>query len=201
MKAPVFLYYRLTEFYQNHRRYVKSVSASQLKGVAVPLPDLSDCAPLSGNGSMIYYPCGLIANSMFNGTSEYESSTSSFVDNIGVSSDPTVGFNMKNVNTNANYEFSSNGIAWPSDQQKYGVTAYDLKKIMPPKDWIGKRYGNALLTDNSWSAQTTSFNPLNDEHFQVRMIVGVLMLQWLRSGCELPAFRHFESSTVEVITN
>lgn len=69
IKAPVFLYYRLTNFYQNHRRYVKSLSAKQLKGEAIySEDDLQDCAPLNGNGNgLIYYPCGLIANSLFNG--------------------------------------------------------------------------------------------------------------------------------------
>ena len=62
----VFLYYRLTNFYQNHRRYVKSISSSQLRGDAVPYSDLSNCEPLIGNGSLPYYPCGLIANSLFN---------------------------------------------------------------------------------------------------------------------------------------
>lgn len=70
VKAPVYLYYRLSNFYQNHRRYVKSLSAKQLKGDAIyNKDDLQDCAPLNGADSgLIYYPCGLIANSLFNGT-------------------------------------------------------------------------------------------------------------------------------------
>ena len=32
MKAPVYVYYELDNFYQNHRRYVKSRSDSQLEG-------------------------------------------------------------------------------------------------------------------------------------------------------------------------
>ena len=32
MEAPVFMYYRLHNFYQNHRKYVKSFDAKQLKG-------------------------------------------------------------------------------------------------------------------------------------------------------------------------
>jgi hypothetical protein len=66
-EAPVFLYYRLTSFYQNHRRYVKSVDALQLKGEATVA---DTCAPLdkNPNNKLPYYPCGLIANSLFNGT-------------------------------------------------------------------------------------------------------------------------------------
>ncbi|KAG0261486.1 hypothetical protein BGZ95_004224 [Linnemannia exigua] len=73
MKKPVFIYYRLSNFYQNHRRYVKSVDAKQLSGVARLAPELSggSCDPLAvvkdGETQYPIYPCGLIANSMFNG--------------------------------------------------------------------------------------------------------------------------------------
>lgn len=69
MKAPVFLYYRLTNFYQNHRKYVKSLSYNQLHGdVITPQEAASSCTPVSTNEKgQVYYPCGLIANSMFNG--------------------------------------------------------------------------------------------------------------------------------------
>ncbi|KAH9966507.1 ligand-effect modulator 3 family [Russula dissimulans] len=45
----VLLYYKLTNFYQNHRRYVQSYDPKQLV-------------------DQIIYPCGLIANSIFNDT-------------------------------------------------------------------------------------------------------------------------------------
>ena len=70
---PVMLYYRLTNFYQNHRRYVKSVDEGQLQGqnkTAEQLKSDGGCTPLivAPNGKP-YYPCGLIANSLFNGAS------------------------------------------------------------------------------------------------------------------------------------
>lgn len=70
LHAPVYLYYRLTNFYQNHRKYVKSLSYNQLKGQVITPADAStSCTQMStdANGT-IYYPCGLIANSVFNGT-------------------------------------------------------------------------------------------------------------------------------------
>lgn len=69
LKPPVFMYYRLTNFYQNHRRYVKSFDANQLKGEAVPAATLKagSCKPMDVVGDKIIYPCGLIANSLFNG--------------------------------------------------------------------------------------------------------------------------------------
>lgn len=70
LEAPVFLYYRLTSFYQNHRRYVKSMDSNQLKGKAVDGNTLNggDCKPLAILDGKVVYPCGLIANSMFNDT-------------------------------------------------------------------------------------------------------------------------------------
>ena len=73
LKHPVFVYYRLSNFYQNHRRYVKSLDAKQLSGVARTATDLKGggCDPLAivtENGVPYpIYPCGLIANSIFNG--------------------------------------------------------------------------------------------------------------------------------------
>lgn len=69
MQHSVFLYYKLTNFFQNHRRYVKSLDSDQLKGKFVSPHDLdnSDCKPLGSRGGKAIYPCGLIANSLFNG--------------------------------------------------------------------------------------------------------------------------------------
>ncbi|KAG5221519.1 Lem3/Cdc [Salix suchowensis] len=40
MSHTVLLYYKMTNFYQNHRRYVKSFDSDQLKGKAVSIKDL-----------------------------------------------------------------------------------------------------------------------------------------------------------------
>ena len=71
LKPPVLFYYQLTNFYQNHRRYVKSLDTDQLKGTAVPVKTIKDgsCDPLRlAPNNKTYYPCGLIANSLFNDT-------------------------------------------------------------------------------------------------------------------------------------
>ena len=87
-KAPVFMFYQLDNFYQNHRRYARSKSDLQLSGEDVPSSALEDCAPFTTPGqyslqdanltalysstvsidlrSVVYNPCGLIAWSMFN---------------------------------------------------------------------------------------------------------------------------------------
>jgi len=74
MIAPVYLYYRLENYYQNHRRYVKSRDDQQLQGLVITSTStLSDCDPLISQGgssdpNTIFLPCGLIAASIFNDT-------------------------------------------------------------------------------------------------------------------------------------
>lgn len=61
----------MTNYYQNHRRYVKSIDTDQLLGnsVAYSTVDGGNCKPLDVDSrtNKIIYPCGLIANSVFNG--------------------------------------------------------------------------------------------------------------------------------------
>lgn len=85
MKQPVFLYYEIDNFYQNHRRYINSRSTQQLAGESVADSSLrTDCSPAVTNAQMdktvgadkttpltagsVAVPCGLIAKSLFNDT-------------------------------------------------------------------------------------------------------------------------------------
>ena len=78
--GKVFMYYELENFYQNHRRYVKSRDDKQLLGTLKS--DVPDCKPFdtckenegtckNGNqtltASSAFLPCGAIANSLFSG--------------------------------------------------------------------------------------------------------------------------------------
>lgn len=70
LQSTVYLYYGLTNFYQNHRRYVKSRDDSQLLGREGILS--TNCEPFDyehkEDGKKIpIAPCGAIANSLFNG--------------------------------------------------------------------------------------------------------------------------------------
>ncbi|KFO26657.1 Cell cycle control protein 50C [Fukomys damarensis] len=69
MEGNVYMYYKLSGFYQNLYRYIQSRSNNQLVGEA--LRDVEDCAPfkVSHHGTPIV-PCGAIANSMFNGSTK-----------------------------------------------------------------------------------------------------------------------------------
>lgn len=68
MKQPIYVYYQLDGFYQNHRRYVKSRNDKQLREQGSE-NDTDGCSPegTTSNGVPIV-PCGLIAWSLFNDT-------------------------------------------------------------------------------------------------------------------------------------
>lgn len=83
--GPIYVYYELGNFYQNHRRYVKSRSYQQLMGEEITDNDARDqCDPVVTNQDMgkefawdkvtvldpdaVAIPCGLIAKSLFNDT-------------------------------------------------------------------------------------------------------------------------------------
>jgi len=69
-KGKVYMYYGLTNFYQNHRRYVKSRDDNQLLGEKLAANKLTqDCEPFrtyNESTNVGYAPCGAIANSLFN---------------------------------------------------------------------------------------------------------------------------------------
>lgn len=88
----VYLYYGLDNFYQNHRRYVKSRDDNQLLGKDVKSVS-NDCNPFGSSDGNIYAPCGAIANSMFN-------------DSLKLFSSGKVEVKLKKT-----------GIAWPSDRK------------------------------------------------------------------------------------
>ncbi len=71
--SSVLLYYKLTNFFQNHRRYVQSFDSRQLRGDHRTVSNLKNgnCKPAATVGDKIIYPCGLIANSLFNGMSTH----------------------------------------------------------------------------------------------------------------------------------
>jgi len=124
--GPVYLYYGLTNFYQNHRRYVKSRDEKQLLGNIEKIGTNGDCAPYyKEEGEKVTVPCGAIANSMFN-------------DVITLERTDGAGTKVPLIRT---------GIAWESDRKyKFGNPVYDkgndtLKNVLEsktlrPKDWI-----------------------------------------------------------------
>lgn len=158
LDPPVFLYYRLTNFYQNHRRYVKSLDTSQLKGDALPRSTIenSNCDPLRiSDGGKPYYPCGLIANSLFN-----DSFAKPLLLNL-----------EDNAQMNQTYNMTNRGIAWDSDKALYGKTKYKPNDIAVPPNWV-KQYPGGNYSDEH--------PPPNLEEFEELQV-------WMRTA-GLPAF-------------
>lgn len=86
-------YYGLSNYYQNHRRYVKSRDDDQLLG-RLKNPPSTDCAPFDKNDEGLpIAPCGAIANSLFNDT-----------------------LKIRIKDTGRMVPLLRKGIAWPSDR-------------------------------------------------------------------------------------
>ncbi|KAJ4843762.1 ALA-interacting subunit 3 [Turnera subulata] len=100
MKSPIFVYYQLDNFYQNHRRYVRSRSDKQLQSPKEE-SNVESCKPeqFSSDGKPIV-PCGLVAWSLFNDTYK---------------------FSLKKKDIQVNKK----NIAWKSDKEgKFGSDVY-----------------------------------------------------------------------------
>lgn len=129
MGSPIYMFYRMTNFYQNHRRYVLSYNENQLEGkpeTNKTLKDKDDCKPLIlAPDGRPYYPCGLIANSLFNDT---------FASPV----------NEENGTT---YDMTTNGIAWPTDRNRFKKTQYNNSQVVPPRNWA-KMYPDGYTDEN-----------------------------------------------------
>lgn len=133
VKAPIYMFYGLKNFYANHRRYVNSFSEFQLEGNPSSVDVIKNtagqnCEPLSVNSEgKRYYPCGLIANSMFNDT---------FTETL------------KAVNgTDDDYKMTEKGIAWKTDKERFKKTKYKPSDVVPPPNWY-KRFPNGYNETN-----------------------------------------------------
>ena len=121
MVGNVFAYYGLSNFFQNHRRYVKSRDDNQLVGNHVgPTSVARDCQPYATNLSgLVTAPCGAIANSLFNDTYTltYQGTPVPFLrTGIAWASDYNVKFNNPIPTTDLDAAFS--GYSMPSFWQR-----------------------------------------------------------------------------------
>ncbi|EFA10416.1 cell cycle control protein 50A isoform X1 [Tribolium castaneum] len=117
-KGKVYMYYGLSNFYQNHRRYVKSRDDNQLLGRLDPVPS-SDCSPFDKIKDTPIAPCGAIANSLFS---------------------DVLTLKKLEGNTWKDVDLIRKGIAWDSDKNiKFRNPPGDLKEAFKnfakPKAW------------------------------------------------------------------
>ncbi|KMZ75068.1 Cell cycle control protein [Zostera marina] len=118
MNQPIYIYYELDNFYQNHRRYVKSRNDGQLRD-ADKEHDTEECKPENNdiNGQPIV-PCGLIAWSLFNDTYHF-------------------------TRKNKPLKINKKGISWKSDREhKFG------KNVFPKNFQKGPLIGGAKLNES-----------------------------------------------------
>ena len=184
MTGPVFVYYGLDNFYQNHRRYVKSRDDLQLAGTLTdysPTAVQSSCTPMvtyRADGTQVTQvlnPCGLIASSMFNDTISLVSASGS----ASAASVPT--------------HWTESGIAWPSDvaykyanneaykcqeafntTAAYGSCSAQMKTNAASQRWINQIYNDESVINSTLGVQ--------DEHFIVWMRTAggfCVLLGWL----------------------
>ena len=171
MSPPIFFYYKLSNFYQNHRRYVSSQSVYQLHGDDNP-SDLSSCSPdrweyyyppPSQSVRQTIYPCGAIAGSFFNDTF-----TASLIPASSPSSQPILLGGPDSDPDSRQWEKSS--IAYSGDSTKYQVNTNTLQQL-----------DDNARDNNNTEGQFSRVGPLgfvlplpNDTDFQVWQRVAAL---------------------------
>ncbi|AET37777.1 Lem3p Ecym_2018 [Eremothecium cymbalariae DBVPG len=120
LEGPIYVSYLIENFYANHRRFVLSFSEDQIKGLNASYEDVHgsvgiNCRPLIRNEEgKLYYPCGLIANSMFN---------------------DTFPFSLTGVNGASDFPLTNKGINWPDDKNRFKKTQYSPDDVTPPPYW------------------------------------------------------------------
>ncbi|WOL07892.1 ALA-interacting subunit [Canna indica] len=99
MKAPIYVYYELDNYYQNHRRYIKSRCDKQLLH-GLKYKKTSLCVPEEYNNGLPIVPCGLVAWSLFNDSYSF-------------------------IRETVNMKVNRKNIAWMSDREhKFGRNVY-----------------------------------------------------------------------------
>ncbi|KAL7062912.1 hypothetical protein AAHC03_0138 [Spirometra sp. Aus1] len=129
IKGPVYVFYGLTNFYQNHRRYILSRDDDQLNGQDIKEPS-SNCEPyryeMVNGEQKIVAPCGAIARSLFNDTFEVQLLTKK----------------GQSTSVNAGLPMSFENIAWKSDREKkFGIPpGSSWAKTVKPSSWPKPAY-------------------------------------------------------------
>ena len=167
-EGPVYMYYGLTNFYQNHRRYVKSRDDKQLYGQIDTDPS-KDCEPFRRNNdtNKFYAPCGAIANSLFNDTIKLQY---------------RVGGTWMDV------PLLKTGIAWPSDKEYKFKNPEYVKSDNPDQDWRNLRdafQAQNLESPKEWKTKIWELDKTNPEN---NGFLNEDLIVWMRTAA-LPNFR------------
>ncbi|XP_013382591.1 cell cycle control protein 50A [Lingula anatina] len=160
--GEVYMYYALTNFYQNHRRYVKSRDDNQLLGESVPTLN-ADCKPFRYENDTTdiqqgpYAPCGAIANSLF-------------------SDSLTLSYNGADNTTNTPVPLLNTGLVWESDKR--------VKFKNPPGANLSEAFKGYLKPPN-WRKNVWELDPNNPDNNGYQ---NEDLIVWMRTAA-LPNFR------------
>ena len=141
MTAPIYIYYRLTNFYQNHRRYVKSRDDTQLLGQmnSADASKYTSCDPwIQNTAGSVYLPCGLIARSVFNDTFTFFLNRTGSVNRLSVNESPTIPAWSTDVNfkfSNLDPEGMNNATSQNQDVLNMWLNTYFPPQICRPLQW------------------------------------------------------------------
>jgi hypothetical protein len=124
MNAPVYFYYEIDNFYQNHRKYMMSKSDYQLRGKSDDTSD-KECGNFEKWDEKRIYPCGMIARSVFTdrfrmAVNGEELCSSEMSDNACVlyPANSTDEWNDQWARWEQEPNWSKRGIAWRSDEDE-----------------------------------------------------------------------------------
>lgn len=205
MNPPIYMYYKLTNFFQNHRRYTGSRLDPQLAGD--PASAISDADPIatvgdiSGSmgrrfelngvnrsyGEFVYSPAGLIAWSMFNDSFTLWK----YLDATPNANSPKElicngsGFSkINNFPTSNSSSCHKKGIAWPSDvADKFKIPALGNNVWSAP--W--SNYGVTPMTSTNDEYYTNGWYAAEPGH-PVPITTDEDFIVWMRTSA-LPDFR------------
>lgn len=183
---PVYMYYRLENYHQNHRRFAKSRFDPQLAGQEVQESEMnSDCDPFQKIGDKIINPCGLIAWAMFNDSFVlYETSSSNSLTplcNTSIpsarqcdASNPHAAHYKPSCDLRPSNKCEKDGIAWASDvETKFHQDA----EYLANEKYIS--FPNAYHNETGTETTEPHLIPdVNDEDLMV----------WMRTAA-MPTFR------------
>jgi hypothetical protein len=177
ISGPLYVYYELENFYQNHRIYVSSRDPLQLQGNVRSKAELDIyCTSALENGTNIRNPCGLIAKSFFN--DEISLTSGGTMDETGIAWDSDVEYKFGQVDgfqsavvADASVTCAASGL--PTDCKSY----FDSDTSTFYNFW----YPDDSTTDYLYEMFPNQISPIEgveDEHFIV----------WMRTAA-LPKFR------------
>jgi hypothetical protein len=219
---PIYLSYTVNNMMQSYWLYDISRNDLQLQGQAMSTSDLVTCRPLRAPGElhddsltrntisvdgkqilygdMIYYPCGVIAWTLFN-----DSITLLRIDDFGNrrvvcnASDFTANGERISMSANDN-PCTKKGIAWPSDTKTRFVVTEELANR--PNHWsaLGRANASDEFLRHGWY--------FKEPGHRVPDIVDEDLMVWMRTA-SLPNFRKIhrvihtplEPGTYELVVN